>query len=229
MSKKKTKRKIKVIPMMIAIVIVVSLIILLVYIISIPTKNILIINSKQLSDKEIIEQAEIGDYPAFFSVTTFQIQNRLKKHPLVKDAEVTRKFFHVFQIDISENDILFLDHNADSYILSDGSKIPNNTAYASPILINYISDTVYDSFLKEYSLLEANVRQRISEIEYQPSTYDDSLFVFIMNDGNYVYINTPNMESLKYYDDICATLDGKKGILYLDSGYGEASSFKIFE
>lgn len=226
---KKIKRRVKVIPMMIAIAIITLLIILLIFIISIPTKNIFVIGNKKINDQEIIDIAKLDDYPAFFSVTTFQLKARIKKHPLVKDLVIKRKFFHIFEIKIKEKEILFLNSNNSKYVLSDGLKIDNESAYDSPILINYVSDVVYEQFIEEFALLDENIRLRISEIKYDPSSYDESRFLFIMSDGNYVYINIPNMSSLRYYDDICATLEGKKGILYLDSGYGAASSFKVFE
>ena len=50
-----------------------------------------------------------------------------------------------------------------------------------------------------------------------------------MNDGNYVYINIPNFKSLDLYNKIYPNFDGHIGILYLDSGYGEASEYKIIK
>ncbi len=226
---KKIKRRVKVIPMMIAIAIVTLLSILLVFVVSLPTKNIFVVGNQKISDQEIIDMARLDKYPAFFSVTSFQLNTRLKKHPLIKSVKISRKFFHVFEIKITEKDILFLNSNTSKYVLSDGSKINAEKPYDSPILINYVSDVVYEKFVEEFANLNANIRLRISEIKYDPTTYDEARFLFMMSDGNYVYINNPNMDSLKYYDDICATLDGKKGILYLDSGYGAASSFKVFE
>ena len=98
-----------------------------------------------------------------------------------------------------------------------------------PVLLNYVTDVVYPDFIKNYKEISSDIRSRISEIKYDPSTYDDTRFLLTMNDGNYVYINNPNFKSLEHYDKICATVKGKKGILYLDSGYGEASHFKLFE
>ena len=39
-----------------------------------------------------------------------------------------------------------------------------------------------------------------------------------MVDGNYVYITLTKFDSINYYNEIYPTLEGKKGILYLDSG-----------
>ena len=67
---------------------------------------------------------------------------------------------------------------------------------------------------------------KISEIEYKPSYVNDKLidatrFIFRMNDGNIVYINTINMEKynnyLTYYEGIVNKNGNVKGCLYLDS------------
>ena len=39
-----------------------------------------------------------------------------------------------------------------------------------------------------------------------------------MNDGNYVYITLSKIENLNKYEEIYNSLEGKKGIIYLDSG-----------
>ena len=64
----------------------------------------------------------------------------------------------------------------------------------------------------------------ISEIKYVPNDIDDERFIFTMNDGNYVYITLTKISSMNEYIKILGTLDGKKGILNLDSG----NYFEIF-
>ena len=58
-----------------------------------------------------------------------------------------------------------------------------------------------------------------------------------MNDGNYIYTNlskskdsdTYNFELLNLYNEIYPSFEGHIGILYLDSGYGDASEYKIIK
>jgi hypothetical protein len=58
-----------------------------------------------------------------------------------------------------------------------------------------------------------------------------------MNDGNYIYTNLSkskqseiyNFELLNLYNDIYPSFDNHIGILYLDSGYGKASEYKILK
>jgi len=46
-----------------------------------------------------------------------------------------------------------------------------------------------------------------------------------MDDGNSVYMTITKFERLNYYNDVLPQLDGRKGILYLDSG----NHFQIME
>ena len=58
----------------------------------------------------------------------------------------------------------------------------------------------------------------ISEIEYNPSEFDDKRFLLYMNDGNLVYITITRIDLLNKYVDVIKKVGNKKGILYLDSG-----------
>ena len=46
-----------------------------------------------------------------------------------------------------------------------------------------------------------------------------------MDDGNSVYLTLTKFEQINYYDEVLPQLEGKKGILYLDSG----NHFEIME
>ena len=68
------------------------------------------------------------------------------------------------------------------------------------------------------TLVNKSILSKISEIEYTPSTIDKEKFLFLMNDGNYVYITLSKIDLINTYNEIYPTLEGKKGILHLDSG-----------
>ena len=103
--------------------------------------------------------------------------------------------------------------------MEDGTEVSSLPYDISTIrIVNYIPDTVYDNFIKKIVKLNEEVKNKISEIKYDPSEYDNSRFMFYMVDGNYVYVTLTKFDSLNYYNEIYPTLEGKKGILYLDSG-----------
>ncbi len=231
MVKKVKKKRIKVIPCLILLLSLIffSLIVRLIY--NSSTENIFISGNELLNDQEIIDLAKLTDYPRFFKYRNKTIVNNIKRSELVKDVEVTRSFYNVFNIKIVEYKVLFYDFSSSQYVLSNGTMISDDEldSRGYPTLLNYVADEVYDKFLKKLDELDDNIINQISEIKYEPSNYDNSRFLLKMNDGNYVYINIPNFKSLNLYNDIYPNFDNHIGILYLDSGYGEASEYKIIK
>lgn len=76
----------------------------------------------------------------------------------------------------------------------------------------------YDYFIKKISKVDSNILLKISEIEYAKVDVDKQRFLLYMNDGNYVYITLSKIDNLNKYEEIYNSLEGKKGIIYLDSG-----------
>ena len=72
--------------------------------------------------------------------------------------------------------------------------------------------------IEKLNLVNQDILPRVSEIMYQPNDLDKERFMFYMSDGNYVYITLNKITLINSYNEIYPTLEGKKGILYLDSG-----------
>ena len=113
--------------------------------------------------------------------------------------------------------MLFYNQNTSKYVLENKKEVLLN-GIVVPTLINYVPDTKYDIFVNKYILLDNKVKQKISEIKYDPNPIDEDRFFLYMNDGNYVYITLTKMELLNKYNDAITKFEGKKGTLYLDSG-----------
>lgn len=239
MVKKVKKNKIRIIPCLIFILILCLLYFGGKYYLSIPVKNIFIYNNELLSDQEIIDLVGLDDYPEYYSFRKKDIEKKLKENEYIEKVKVKRTFFHKIEIYVTEYKILLYDYPSNQYILSNGERVSSqkyeNRGY--PTLLNYVSNEVYDKFIKQLNKLNPNIINQISEIKYDPSKYDNGRFFLTMNDGNYIYTNlskskeseTYNFELLNLYNDIYPSFDGHIGILYLDSGYGEASEYKILK
>ena len=213
------KRKIKTISIILFIIIVFFVYLIIKQLLNIKIQDIYVLNNNYLPDDYILEKSGLMDYPSYFKNISFMVENKLEKDDFIKKANVTKSFFGVINIDVTENNIIFYKESDGKYVLEDGTEVSSLPYDISTIrIVNYIPDTVYDNFIKKIVKLNEEVKNKISEIKYDPSEYDNSRFMFYMVDGNYVYVTLTKFDSLNYYNEIYPTLEGKKGILYLDSG-----------
>ena len=171
-------------------------------------KNIYVLNNNYLSDQEIIDIAGLNDYPNFYKVSSSSIKKKLKNNILVKDVKIKKRLFNKLYIYVDEYEVLFYNQNTSKYVLENKKEVLLN-GIVVPTLINFVN---------KYILLDNKVKQKISEIKYDPNTIDEDRFFLYMNDGNYVYITLTKMELLNKYNDAITKFEGKKGTLYLDSG-----------
>lgn len=178
-------------------------------------KNIFILNNNYLTDQEVIEESGLRNYPSFLLTTKYKIKKNLLKNSLIKEAKIKKKLWGIIYIEISEYEPLFIYQ--DKVILDNGTKIDNND-YILPILINDVNEETLTKFINKYKDIDKEIKMQISEIEYLPNDIDKERFLFTMNDGNYVYITIYKTLAINEYNKILPNLEGKKGILYLDSG-----------
>lgn len=187
--------------------------------INLKIKNIYIINNNILSDYEIIELASLEDYPPIFYQTSSSIEKTLEKNIFIKKAKV-KKSYRRIDITIEDNYPVYYDSNTNKTVYQD--KREDDKVYATPILVNYVPDTISDEFKTKLLKLDINVINRISEIKYDPNNVDSERFLLTMNDGNFVYLTLAYFDKMNSYVsiylDIISKYGYKNGILYLDSG-----------
>ncbi len=233
---KKVKRRIN-FKGLIFLLLVLYLIGMVVYsVFTMPIKNIYIKGTKLLSDNEIIEVAEIKDYPSIFKVSSKEIEKKIKTLELVKDVKVTKKLNGKLVIEIDEALPLFYNRNTNKVVLSNHLEV--DTKYVGiPTLINSMTKEMLTNFINAFSKIDRDIIKLINEIMYDPEvvknpetgqtiTTDEERFKLSMNDGNIVYVNIVNMKKLNSYMRIYSTLN-VKGILLLD-GYNETDVEGIF-
>ena len=191
-----------------------------------PILNIVIKGTINITDYEIMNLAEIDDYPSFLKTTSYQIKKKLLANPYITNVKVHKKFWGVLELVIEEAYPLYYDSASESLILSNGNTI-KETANQTPVplLLNYVPDTKREKFLSCMQDVDQKILNQISEILYEPNEYDKDRFLLYMNDGNSVYLTLTKFEQINYYDEVLPQLEGKKGILYLDSG----NHFEIME
>ncbi len=217
--KVKLKRKLKIISIVLAILVLFLIYFLIKFLLSIKIQNIYVKTDGYLSDDYIIEKAGLSDYPSYFKSISMLIEDKLEDDIYIKKADVSKSFFGIVNIEVEENKVLFYKEDIKTYVLETKDEVKELPYEVSTVgIVNYIPDTVYDKFYSKYLKLDDDIVNKISEIKYDPSEYDDSRFLLYMKDGNYVYLTITKFDNINYYNEIYPTLDGKKGILYLDSG-----------
>lgn len=188
-------------------------------ILKMPIKNIYVTGNNYLSDKEVLELAGIKDYQSYFLTTKRKMTKELLKNKYIKEVKIEKKFFWKVYLNISEYKVLALDKVTGKIILENGKKEENTYNIRDiPILLNEIDEKEYTKFIKAFSKVDSDILNQISEIEYAPSNVDNKRFILYMNDTNYVYISLDKIDKLNEYNKIKNDLEGKTGILYLDSG-----------
>ncbi len=189
------------------------------YILDIRIKNIYIKNNNILTDKQIIEIANLDDYPNYYKINTFKIKKSLKSNPYIKDCKVYKGLFNKITIDITENKILFIRLDTKKIVFENKKEIDYDKELLSvPYLINYVPDTKYNTLIDKLNKIDDEVLYKISEIKYDPNKYDEDRFLLYMDDDNYVYVTLTKMNLLNKYNEAITKFEGKKGTLYLDSG-----------
>ena len=221
------KRKIKKIYIIITFLFLLCLFGLLIYFgFGNKIRNIIIYNNNLVSDQEILEIASLDNYPNFYTTTSGSIRKKLINSDYIKDVKVTKTLLLQVKIDVTEHIPLFIRLDNNTIVLENKKELEyKKDNYDLPVLINYVPDDKYDLLINRYIRIKKDVTNKISEIKYDPNKYDEDRFLLYMNDENYVYVTLTKLELLNKYNETIEKLEGKKGILYLDSG----SYFEIKE
>ena len=237
-TKKKKKLKLRVNVLIRILLIILVLGALFYYVNNLKIKNIIIFGNSQVKDVQIIETANIENYPNIYQLKIKKITEEIKNIPLVNDVKIHRNLLGKLTIEIKEDKILFFYKYNNKFITSSGDSIQDNgTYYGYPILINFTPDTVFEGFINGLNKVDENVISMINEIEYTPykatdgTIIDNSRFTLKMNDFNTVIIDNVNMRNLNKYMTVFASLgmDKEKGVVYLDTINDESIYFKSYE
>lgn len=210
------KRKLKVKRIILLFIIIALIIVSIYFIKQIPVKNIYILNNNIISDKEVIELSGLTNYPSYLEIDSKKIKNKLLKNSYIKNVKVEKKILFKVYITIEENKIIAIYNN--KLLLENGNYVDNiYNINSMPIITNDIS-SINDRFANKFKLVNNDILLKISEINYIPNEVDKERFSLKMNDGNLVYITLSKIKKINKYNSIYSELEGRKGIVYLDSG-----------
>lgn len=224
--KKSKKRKLRVKGLLVLLLVVYLMGTCIYYLWKMPIKNIEIEGNFYLKDNYIINYLEI-DNKSIVNINKKKLKNKLLEIDLISDVEIRKNYFGKLTIELTEDKILFYNWNNKKIVLSSGNEIDYNSEYLGiATLINYVKDDVYNELIKGLNNIDKEILALVSEIEYSPhkvneKIVNDKRFLFRMNDGNIVYVDTINIEKFNDYLDMYEVIVNKNGdvngCLYLDS------------
>lgn len=230
---KKTKRKLKLRNFVIFCFFLFLFSMIFYYLYQLPIKNIIITGTSYLRDQEIIETADIRNYPPIFQTSTKNMKERLLALPYVESVKIKKNIWGRITFDIKEEVPIYYYRSNEQLVFASGKMERFQELKGVPVLINYVPDELNKRLIHEMGSMNYDVLTLISEIEYQPwksedITVDDTRFYLRMNDGNVIYVNLINWDKLNNYMTIYSTLGDAKGVLQLDSSLGNGITFTPF-
>ena len=227
MTKIKKKKRLKLIPFLLFVLVIAATFFLVDVLLDTRVENIIIKGNKIVTDQQIIDEAGLRNYPSFYKTTSYNIKKDLEKNSFIKEVKVKRSFYHVITIEVSEYKVLLKKETTGKLVLENMNEVTTDQEipYTVPRLVNDVPKNKYSKLLKNLLKVKRSVRSSISEFYYDPNEFDKDRFLLYMDDGNSVYLTLTKFRMINYYNDVLPQLDGKKGILYLDSG----NHFQIME
>ena len=227
MTKIKKKKRLKLIPFLLFVLVITGAFFLVDVLLDTRVENIVIKGNKLVTDQQIIDEAGLSNYPSFYKTTSYNIKKALEKNSFIKEVKVKRSFYHVITIEVSEYKVLLKKETTGKLVLENMNEVTTDQEipYTVPRLVNDVPKDKYSKLLKNLLKVKRSVRSSISEFYYDPNEFDKDRFLLYMDDGNSVYLTLTKFRMINYYNDVLPQLDGKKGILYLDSG----NHFQIME
>ena len=213
---KVTKKKVNIKRIILVLLALIFVIFWIIYFIHRPLKNIYVSGNSIVPDKDILELSELSDYPPYINTYFMNIESNLLKNDYIKHISIKRKIPSKIYILVEEYKPIAI--YKDNLILSSKKMVSNDYKINYVPYISNEIDTIYDKFVESFSKVDSSVLFKISHIEYVPNDVDKERFVLYMIDSNYVYITLSKIEKINKYNSIVNKLEGKKGIIYLDSG-----------
>lgn len=233
MDKKVKKKKIRFRGLIILVLVGYLFVTCIYYLWKMPIKEINITGNTYLKDNYLKSYLDI-DKESIFKINSKKVKNKLLELDLISNVKIKKNYLGILNIQITEDKVLFYNAVIDKIILSSGKEIENNSNYIGiPTLINEVPKEIYEEFVERLNKINIETLKLVSEIEYKPYIVSEKIvdakrFLFRMNDGNKIYINTTNIEKFNNYIELYEILVNKngnvKGCLYLDSNRGD----KIF-
>lgn len=216
MKKKKKKRRLKIGRLFLLLLLLATISFAFIKMLDVRIRSIIITGNDILTDQEIIEMADLEDYPSFFKTISYTVRKKILKNNYVESVKVSKGILRI-KIDITEKKVLYIDGKTGSKITKDGS-IDDERIVCAPFLTNDVPSNKKNSFIKAMNKIDDDILCQISEIKYDPNEIDSDRYLAYMNDGNSVYLTVNKFKKINKYNTILENVGKQNGTLYLDYG-----------
>lgn len=217
------KRKLKIKNILFSILTIIILINFIYCLLNIKIKNIYVINNNLISDKEILTDSKLYNYPSYLLSFKYKIKKELKNNnEYIKNVNISKKKLKIY---LYVEEYKQIANYKNKVIIENGSLLANEKINSLPTIINNIDD-VYNKFVENFNKIDNDILTKISQIEYAPSDKDKELFLLYMNDGNYAYITLDKIDRINKYNSIVSQMTGK-GIIHLEEKMDSQNQYDV--
>ena len=180
MAKIKKKKRLKLIPFLLFVLVIAGIVFLIDVLLDTRVENIVIKGNKIVTDQQIIDEAGLSNYPSFYKTTSYNIKKTLERNSFIKEVKVKRRFYHVLTIKVSEHKVLLKKETTGKLVLENMNEVTTDQEipYTVPRLVNDVPQNKYNELLKNLLKVKSNVRSSISEFYYDPNEFDKAYLTF---------------------------------------------------
>lgn len=216
MKKKKKKRRLKIGRLFLLLLFLAVASLAFIKMLDVKIRSIIITGNDVLTDQEIIEIADLEDYPSFLKTISYSVRKKILKNNYVSNVKVSKGLLRI-KIDITEKKVLYIDGKTGSKVTKDGN-INDEKIVCAPFFTSDIPSDKKSSFIKAMDKIDDDILCQISEIKYDPNEIDSDRYLAYMNDGNSVYLTVNKFKKINKYNTILENVGKQNGTLYLDYG-----------
>lgn len=185
-----------------SLLIAIAIVLFAIYLLSPLSKinSIKISGNDRYDDVKIKEIANLDVNQFTFIKPAFLIDRALEKTNLFEKVEVTKSTFGDVDIIVKENRLLFYTEEDKKIVFYDqkGNRLTFDKNVESrfkgivpELIVNKnLSQEIKDKLIDKLQQLDSSVLNEISQIKYEPTTYDKEFFNFIMTGKKEIYIET---------------------------------------
>lgn len=186
--------------------------------------NVKIVGNDNVSKSKIEQYINVKSDSRMYTYSTRKAENSLKKHELIKDAEVRKHFPNKMTVKVTEYKIVGLVKKKDDYvpILENGKQLDSYSGTSTddgPILDGFKKEK-QEKIIQALAKMPANVRSMISEIKYDPSDSSQNQIKLYTSDNLQILGNIKTIASkMKYYPQMSQSLKRNDAGELEKSGY----------